>query len=54
MIEIVKFMIPIDKFGEIDKFENGRRREIKNHSERRNDYFLQTPYKDATLSIMKD
>ena len=54
MIKIVNFMMPMDKFGEMDNFENGRRRKIKNHSERRNDYFLQTTYKDATLSIMKD
>ena len=47
-------MILMDKFGEMDKFENGRRRKIKNHSERRSDYFLQTLYKDATMSIMKD
>ena len=43
MIKIVNFMMPMDKFGEMDKFGNGRRREIKNHSKRRNDYFLQTP-----------
>ena len=42
MIKIVNFMMPMDKFGEMDKFGNGRRREIKNHSERRNDNFLQT------------
>ena len=47
-------MMPMNKFGEMDKFENGRSRGIKNHSERRNDYFFQTPYKDAILSIMKD
>ena len=42
MIKIVNFMKPMDKLGEMNKFENGRRREIKNHSERRNDNFLQT------------
>ena len=42
MIKRVNFMRPMDKFGEMDKFGNGRRREIKNHSERRNDNFLQT------------
>ena len=42
MIKIVNFMRPMDKLGEMNKFENGRR-EIKNHSERRNDNFLQTP-----------
>ena len=40
MIKIVNLMRPIDKLGEMNKFENGRRREIKNHSKRRNDYFL--------------
>ena len=42
MIKIVNFMMPVDKFGEMDKFGNGRRREIKNHSEKRNYNFLQT------------
>ena len=35
-------MRPMNKFQEMDKFGNGRRGEIKNHSQRRKDNFLQT------------
>ena len=42
MIKRVNFMRPMNKFQEMEKFGNGRRRDIKNHSERRNDNFLQT------------
>ena len=42
MIKMVNCMRQMNKFQEMDKFGHGRRIEIKNHSKRRNDKFLQT------------